>query len=115
MPKILVGILLLFLPALTFAQASAASSRYQPATITQVKPHQSGDVPAPGEAVYEVSVKVNGITYVVLDQVAVRGLNHLVCDWTGTSRPRRREHDYLERHPGPISRGTDYRQRPYCR
>ncbi len=66
MPKILVGILLLFLPALTFAQVSAASSRYQPATITQVKPHQSGDVPAPGEAVYEVSVKVNGITYVVL-------------------------------------------------
>ena len=66
MPKILLGILLLFLPGLTFAQASATASRYQPATITQVKPHQSGDAPAPGEAVYEVSVKVNGITYVVL-------------------------------------------------
>ena len=66
MPKILLGILLLFLPALTFAQASATSSRYQPATIAQVKPHPSGDSPAPGEAVYEVSVKVNGITYVVL-------------------------------------------------
>jgi len=66
MPKILLGILLLFLPGLTFAQASATSSRYQPGIITQVKPHQSGGISTPGEAVYEVSVKVNGITYVVL-------------------------------------------------
>ena len=66
MPKILLGILLLFCPALTFAQASATSSRYQPAIMARVQPHPSGDFPAPGEAVYEVSVKVNGITYVVL-------------------------------------------------
>ncbi len=66
MPKILLGILLLFLPGLTFAQASASASRYQPATITQVKPHQSGGTSTPGKTVYEVSVKVNGTTYVVL-------------------------------------------------
>ena len=66
MSKVLLAILFLCLPIVVFAQASATSSRYQPAIITQVKPHQSGDVPAPGEAVYEVSVKVNGTTYVVL-------------------------------------------------
>ena len=58
--------MLLCLPVLVLAQSPATASRYQPATITQVKPHQSGDTPAPGEAVYEVSVKVNGTTYVVL-------------------------------------------------
>ncbi len=66
MSKLFVGILIFFLPVLAFAQASAISSRYQPATITQVKPHQSGGASDPGEAVYEVSVKVNGTTYVVL-------------------------------------------------
>ena len=66
MSKVLLAILFLCLPIVVLAQASATASRYQPATITQVKPHQSGDAPAPGEAVYEVSVKVNGITYVVL-------------------------------------------------
>ena len=73
MPKIPLGILLLVMPALTFAQASATSSRYQPAIITHVQPHQSGDAPAPGEAVYEVSVKVNGITYVVLTKSPLGG------------------------------------------
>ncbi len=66
MPKILLGISLLLLPVLGLAPVSAASSTYQPATITEVKPHQSGDAPAPGEAVYEVSVEVNGTSYVVL-------------------------------------------------
>ncbi|MFZ0706351.1 MAG: hypothetical protein WAM71_12160 [Candidatus Korobacteraceae bacterium] len=66
MPKILLGTVLLCLPVLVLAQASAPASRYQPATITQVKLHQSGDNSAPGDAVYEVSVKVNGTTYVVL-------------------------------------------------
>ncbi len=66
MSKVSLAILLLCLPGLMLAQSPATASRYQPATITQVKPHQSGDAPAPGEAVYEVSVKVNGTTYVVL-------------------------------------------------
>ena len=66
MSKVLLAILFLCLPIVVLAQASATASRYQPATITQVKPHQSGDSPAPGEALYEVSVKVNGIIYVVL-------------------------------------------------
>ena len=66
MSKISLRILLLCLPALVLAQSPASGPRYQPATITQVKLHQSGDTPAPGDAVYEVSVKVNGTTYVVL-------------------------------------------------
>jgi len=50
------------------AQASAASSSYRPATITRVKPHLSAEASDPGQVVYEVSVKVNGTTYVVLTQ-----------------------------------------------
>lgn len=65
MSKVLLPILFLFLPIVVLAQASATASRYEPATITQVQPHLSGDAPAPGEAIYEVSVKINGITYVV--------------------------------------------------
>ena len=66
MSKVLLTILFLCLPIVVLAQASATAARYRPATITQVQPHQSGDTPAPAEAVYEVSVKVNGVTYVVL-------------------------------------------------
>ncbi len=66
MSKLFVGILIFFLPVLAFGQSLPASSTYQPATITQVKPHQSGGTATPGEVVYEVSVKVNGTTYVVL-------------------------------------------------
>ena len=66
MSKILLAMLFLCLPILVLAQNSATSSQYHPATILHVQPHQSGDTPALGEAVYEVSVKVNGITYVVL-------------------------------------------------
>jgi len=66
MSKIFLRILLLCLPALVLAQSPASGSRYQPATITQVKLHQSGGNSAAADAVYEVSVKVNGTTYVVL-------------------------------------------------
>lgn len=66
MSKILLRILLLCLPALVLAQSPASGSRYQPATITQVKLHQSGGNSAPGNEVYEVSVKASGTTYVVL-------------------------------------------------
>ena len=66
MYKVLLRVVLLCLPALVLAQSPPTASRYQPATITQVKLHQSEDAPAPGDAVYEVSVKVNGTTYVVL-------------------------------------------------
>jgi hypothetical protein len=69
MSKLFVGILIFFLPVLAFAQASAISSRYQPATVTQVKPHQSGGTSTPGEVVYEVSVRVNGTTYVILTKL----------------------------------------------
>ncbi len=66
MSKHLLGMFFLFLPVLVFAQNSDTSSRYQAATITQVKPHQSMEATAPGQAFYEVSVKINGMTYVVL-------------------------------------------------
>ena len=47
MSKILLRVVLLCLPALVLAQSPPTASRYQPATITQVKPHQSGDTPGP--------------------------------------------------------------------
>ncbi len=82
MSKILLRTVLLCLPALVFAQTPASASRYQPATDTQVKLHQSGGNSAPGNEVYEVSVKANGITYVVLTKSSSWRFNHLVCHWT---------------------------------
>jgi hypothetical protein len=66
MSKLLLGILFFCLPVLVFAQASASSSSYQPGIVTQVKPHQSTDTSDLSQRLYEVSVKVNGTTYVVL-------------------------------------------------
>jgi hypothetical protein len=66
MSKLLLAILFSCLPALMFAQASAPSSRYQAGTIIQIKPHQTDDTSDQSPRVYEVSVTVNGTTYVVL-------------------------------------------------
>jgi hypothetical protein len=65
MPKLLLGILIFFLPAFTFGQSSATSSTYQPATIINVKLHQSAADSNPDNALYEVSVKVKQTIYVV--------------------------------------------------
>lgn len=65
MQKRLLAFLIFFLPVVGLAQSSAPSSRYQPATVIQVKPYESGQAAAPGEAVYEVSIKVKGTIYVV--------------------------------------------------
>ena len=66
MSKLLLGVMLLLIPTLMFAQASAPSSRYQAAIITQIKPHQSAENSDQNQRLYEISVKVNGTTYVVL-------------------------------------------------
>lgn len=66
MKKALVAILFLFLPALGIAESPAASSAYQPATVTQVKPYQGAEASNPDQALYQVSLRVNGATYVVL-------------------------------------------------
>src|SRR5208283_4355913 len=66
MPKLFVGILIFFLPVLAFGQSSPASSTYQPATIIDVKLHQSAADSNPDNALYEVSVKVKQTIYVVL-------------------------------------------------
>ena len=66
MPKLFVGILIFFLPVLAFGQSSPASSTYQPATIIDVKLHQSAADSNPDNALYEVSVKVKQTIYVVI-------------------------------------------------
>ena|SRR5208283_1226842 len=65
MPKLFVGILIFFLPVLAFGQSSPASSTYQPATIIDVKLHQSAADSNPDNALYEVSVKVKQTIYMV--------------------------------------------------
>ena len=57
--------LFLFLSVVGLAQSSMPSSPYKPATVIKVKQYESGEAPAPGEAVYEVSIKVNGTIYIV--------------------------------------------------
>ena len=66
MSKALLAILLLCLPNLVLAQASATSSRWQPATIIAVNPHPSAGDSKPDDALYEVSIKVNQTLYVVV-------------------------------------------------
>ncbi len=66
MPKLLLGILMFFSPALAFAQSSPASSTYQPATIIDVRPHQSPGASNSDDALYEVSAEVGRTVYVVL-------------------------------------------------
>ena len=71
MAKLFLRALILLLPALALAQSPFASSIYQPATITAVKPHQPAQNSSPDysldrDSVYEVTVKVGGTVYVVL-------------------------------------------------
>jgi len=66
MPKLLLGLLIFFSPALAFAQASPTSSTYQPATIIEVRPHQSPEGSNSDDVLYEVSAEVGRTVYVVL-------------------------------------------------
>lgn len=66
MSKLMVGIFFLSLSVLVLAQGPLGSPQYQPATIIQVKLHQNASSSDQGQKVYEVSIKVNGTTYVVL-------------------------------------------------
>jgi len=66
MPKLLLGILITFLPALMLAQSSSSSVTYQPATIMAVNPQPSAGNSHPNDALYEVSVKVKQTLYVVV-------------------------------------------------
>ena len=66
MPKLLLGRLMFFSPALAFAQSSLTSSTYQPATIVEVRPHQSPGGSNPDDVLYEVSAEVGRTLYVVL-------------------------------------------------
>ena len=66
MPKFLLGILIFLLPVLAFGQSSPASSTYQPATIIDVRPHQSPGGSDSDDALYEVSAEVGRAVYVVL-------------------------------------------------
>ncbi len=66
MPKLLLGTLMILLPALVLAQSSPTSLTYQPATIIAVKPHLSAGNSNPDDALYEVSVTVERTLYVVV-------------------------------------------------
>ena len=66
MTKRFLKALILLLPVLAFAQSSSTPSTYQPATITVVKPLDSGDNSNTNDVLYEVSVKVGETVYVVL-------------------------------------------------
>ena len=66
MTKRFLKALILLLPVLAFAQSSSTPSTYQPATITAVKPLDSGDNSNANDVLYEVSVKVGEMVYVVL-------------------------------------------------
>lgn len=66
MSKTILGILVVLLPILAFAQSPSSASSYQPATITSVKLHEPAKNPVPADALYEVSVRAGRAVYVVL-------------------------------------------------
>ncbi len=66
MRKLLLGTLIILLPAVVVAQSSSPSPTYQPATIVAVQPHLSVGNSNPDDALYEVSVKINRTLYVVV-------------------------------------------------
>ena len=66
MSKVLLAILSLCLPNAVLAQASATSSRWQPATIIAVNPHPSAGNSDPDNALYDVSMKVDQTLYVIV-------------------------------------------------
>jgi len=66
MPKLLLGTLIILLPAVVLAQSSSTSLTYQPGTIIAVNPHPSAGNSNPHDALYEVSVKVKRTLYVVV-------------------------------------------------
>ena len=66
MPKLLLGTLIILLPALVLAQSSSTSLTYQPATIIAVNPHRYPGNSNPNDALYDVSVKVKRTLYVVV-------------------------------------------------
>ena len=66
MPILLLGILMFLSPVLALAQSSPGSSTYQPATIIDVRPHQSTGGPDSDDVLYEVSAEVGRTVYVVL-------------------------------------------------
>ena len=66
MPKLLLGTLIIFLPALMLAQPSSTSQTYQPATIIAVNPHTPAGNSIASDALYDVSVRVNRTLYVVV-------------------------------------------------
>ena len=69
MPKLLLRILIILLPAVVLAQSSSTSLTYQPATIIAVNPHPSAGDSNPDDALYEVSIRAGQTVYVVLTPV----------------------------------------------
>jgi hypothetical protein len=66
MPTLLLGILMFLSPTLALAQSSPMSPPYEPATIIDVKLHQSAGDSNHDNPLYEVSVKVKQTVYLVL-------------------------------------------------
>lgn len=70
MPKIFPNTLMLLLPSLVLAQSPFAPAAYQLATIIDAEPLSSPESPNLDERLYEVSMKVGQIVYVVLTPLA---------------------------------------------
>jgi hypothetical protein len=59
-------LVVIFMCLSTLSAVCQTASKYQVATITAVKPHQTGDNANSDATSYEVSLKVEGTVYVVL-------------------------------------------------
>jgi hypothetical protein len=73
--------LILTCAAALFAPGQTPSSKYQPATITAVSPHQSPGQPEGNVTEYDISVKVGNTTYLVL--YAPPNSSNAVKYWVG--------------------------------
>ena len=93
---------LLTLPA--FCQTT---SKWQVATITEVKPHPAAGEDASDPITYDVSVKVGDTIYMVRYTTPAWRNRPEIRNWARAFGAGGKEHNYLQRHVGPVASGAD--------
>ena len=97
-----IALCLLTVPALC-----QSTSKWQVATITEVKPHPAAGEDASDPITYDVSVKVGDTIYVVRYTTPAGEIPPKYASRARTAGAGRKEHNYLQRHVGSVASGAD--------
>ncbi len=100
---------------LTFPALCQSTSKCQVATITEVKPHPAAGDDASDPITYDVSVKVGDTIYLVRYTQPLGELPAKYASRARTPGAGRKEHNYLQRHVGPVASGAHRKPKTRCR